>query len=112
MPPAWQACVSNGLSCDAPLAFMPRASSTVGPIPRCRGAGSGEQGAGSAVEAGLYPTFYPTSRPPDRTWGDVAVESVASLATWIASLPPDDASVISALQIANEPALNSPGHSP
>jgi len=34
---------------------------------------------------------------------------VASLATWIASLPPDDASVISALQIANEPALNSPG---
>ena len=101
--PCGQACVSNGLSCDAPLAFAASNDSTpgvpVGDIPRCRG-------GGSVAESGVYPT----SRGPGTTWGDVAVESVANLARWIASLPADVASVIGALQVANEPALNSPGY--
>ena len=40
----------------------------------------------------------------------MAVESVAALARWIAELTTDEAAVIGALQVANEPALNSPGY--
>ena len=97
--PCGQACVSNGLSCDAPLVFSPNRTkvSTAG-IPRCRG-------GGTLAQSGVYPT----SREPGVAWFDVAVDSVVNLARWIALLPHDEASVISALQIANEPALNTAG---
>ena len=97
--PCGQACVSNGMSCDAPLVFSPNRS-TVGTagIPRCRG-------AGTLAQSGVYPT----SRQPGVAWFDVAVDSVVNLARWVARLPREEASVISALQVANEPALNTPG---
>jgi hypothetical protein len=54
---------------------------------------------------------YSTSRTPGAvsgivSWGDVAVESVAALARWIASLPPDLAPVIGALKVTNDPTCN------
>ena len=106
--PRGQACISNGLSCDAPYAFASSNDSmagvVVGAIPRCKG-------EHHEMEHGNYST----SRTPGAalgivSWGDVAVESVAALARWIASLPPDLAPVIGALQLANEPALNTPGY--
>ena len=104
--PCGQSCVSNGLSCQVPLAFAASNGSVPGAavadIPRCLGAGGGER-TGSA-------TAYPSSRPRGTTWGQVAVDSVAALARWIAELPADEGMVISALQVANEPALNTPGY--
>jgi hypothetical protein len=97
--PCGQACISNGLSCDAPYAFAASNDSmpgvVVGTIPRCKG-------EHHEMEHGNYST----SRTPGAvsgivSWGDVAVESVAALARWIASLPPDLSQVIGALQVTN-----------
>ncbi len=81
--PCNSACVSDGLSCEAPLAFGApgkTAGAAVAPapcsdIPRCDG--------GS----------YPTTRGADSAgcadggWGGVALSAIASLAEWIARLP-------------------------
>ena len=40
----------------------------------------------------------------------VGVASAAKLARWIATLPEEDKAVVAALQLGNEPALNSPGY--
>ena len=105
--PCNSACVSNGLACLGPLAFTPDGGvklyddeivNTIGNIPMCP-IGTGPHG------------IYPTSRKPSataRTWGDVAVNAVGALAAWVAYLPVEAASV-SALQLANEPALGPPG---
>lgn len=97
--PCGQACVSNGMACDAPLAFTPGATFSSEGIPRC-------SAGGEAGKAGVYAT----SRDPRTLWSDVAVESVANLAGWVSRLPEAERSVIGALQLANEPALNSPGY--
>ena len=95
--PCNSACVSDGLDCKAPLAFAPEHE--IGPIERCEGDG----------------VFATTRRPSvatggARTWGDVGVASAAKLAAWVASLPDEDAAVVAALQLGNEPALNSYGY--
>ena len=94
--PCNSACVSDGLSCAAPLAFAPPGApnTTIGPMPRC-----GNKGV------------YPTTRVPTdelSTWGDVGIANVAALADWLSNLPPKAQSV-SAYQLANEPALGPPG---
>mmetsp|Transcript_6402 Transcript_6402/g.14787 ORF Transcript_6402/g.14787 Transcript_6402/m.14787 type:complete len:495 (-) Transcript_6402:220-1704(-) len=83
-------CVSNGMTCHQPLAFG--GGNVSQSIMRCR---SGT---------------YRTERPGGLTWTQVAVRSVASLAEWVATLPTDDQQVVVALQLANEPALNTPGY--
>jgi len=105
--PCNSACVSNGLACLGPLAFTPDGGvklyddeivNTIGDIPMCP-IGIGPHGV------------YPTSRKPSataRTWGDVAVNAVGALAAWV-SLLPVEAAAVSALQLANEPALGPPG---
>ena len=55
---------------------------------------------------------YATSRRPsegEATWGDVALNAVEKLAAWLASLPAAERAVVSAFQLANEPALSPPG---
>ena len=89
--PCNSACVSDGIDCAAPLAFSDVAP--VGDIARC---GGGTYHTSRAAEAG--------------GWRAVAVGSVGALAAWLAALPAEEAAVVAALQLANEPALNSPGH--
>jgi len=93
-------CVSDGLSCAAPLAFaregdvlMAPGAGDIGKMARCRG------GA------------YPTTRKPTQgtaTWRDVGVNAVSALAEWIAALPEEAACVV-AFQLANEPAIGIAG---
>ena len=93
--PCNSACVSDGLNCKAPLAWTPGAN--VSDIEKCAGG------------------VYPTSRPrvgadgTPLTWGDVALENTAKIADWISALPDHERAAVAGLQIANEPALNSPG---
>jgi hypothetical protein len=101
--PCNSACVSNGLACLGPLAFTPDEGATlygdrivngIGDIPRCAGG------------------FYKTSRMPTdgaKTWGDVGINSIRSLAKWVASQPAEVSGAVAALQLANEPALGPPG---
>lgn len=106
--PCNSACVSNGLACLGPLAFTPDGGAKlyddvivneIGDIPKCP-IGAGPHG------------FYPTTRRPSdgaRTWGDVGVNAVGALAEWVAALPKETRRAVSALQLANEPALGPPG---
>ena len=91
--PCNSACVSDGLSCADPFAFVAEARVASGGLAKCGGG------------------VYPTSRVTDAgtTWADVGLSSVRNLAEWIAALPAEDAAVVVALQLGNEPALNSPG---
>ena len=107
--PCNSACVSNGLACLGPLAFTPDGGvqlyddllvNTISDIPKCPIGADGPRGV------------YPTTRKPTAaaaTWGDVAVNSVGALAAWVAALPSDASRAISAVQLANEPALGPPG---
>ena len=93
--PCNSACVSDGLNCKAPLAFTPGAQ--VGDIATCAG--------------GVYRTSRPRHKPSGDpiSWSEVGIDNTAKLAAWIAALPADDRQTIAGLQLANEPALNSPG---
>ena len=97
--PCNSACVSDGMDCADPLGWSAVEGGTpapIGDIERCNGAGT-----------------YPTTRRPEgdlQTWSDVGVAAIGKLAHWIAGLPEDERRVISALQLGNEPALNSPGY--
>ena len=88
--PCNSACVSNGLYCNAPLAF---AGAPIGDIPRCDG--------------GVHKTTR-TASGEVTTWTDVGVQSAGALAEWLAALPAEAATVV-AMQLANEPALGVPG---
>jgi len=106
--PCNSACVSNGLYCAAPLAFgvlhgwpIPEGQGgsidevEIADLPRC---------ASADPEGGAA---YKTTRGrtnDEGTWGDVAVNSVEKLAQW-ASVLPEEAKCVIALQLANEPAL-------
>jgi len=87
--PCNSACVSDGMNCAAPLAYDDKAP--IGDIKRCDG------------------QVYPTLRRREGHWRDVSVEAVSKLAAWVRDLPDDLAGVVVAVQLANEPALNSGG---
>ena len=89
--PCNSACVSDGLYCASPLAFVTPGTNPIGDMKRC----------------GLKGGVYPTSRVPqdgERTWDDVGRNSVEKLAKWLSALPTEAQSVV-AFQLANEPAL-------
>ena len=91
--PCNSACVSNGLYCAKPLAFMGPGEAPIGELPRCEAAGGGT---------------YPTQRKPtegEAEWPDVAVNAVGKLAKWVAELPTEAEGVVVCFQMANEPAL-------
>lgn len=91
--PCNSACVSNGLYCEKPLAFMAAGEAPIGDLPKCKAAGGG---------------VYPTTRKPregEMEWPDVAVNAVGSLAKWIKELPDEAQGTVVCFQMANEPAL-------
>ena len=93
--PCNSGCISDGMSCKAPLAFgnPDGTPAAIADMPRCYG--------------GFYKTTR-TASASESSWGDVGVNSVAALAAWLAALP-DEAQSVCAFQLANEPALGPPG---
>ena len=94
--PCNSACVSDGLDCGAARL---RAGARDRPDRALRGRRGLRRHRRPSVATGGA-----------RTWGDVGVASAAKLAAWVASLPDEDAAVVAALQLGNEPALNSYGY--
>ena len=95
--PCNSACVSDGMDCAKPLAFHAQGGggAPIGEIKKCGGG------------------TFTTSRKPEgdvQSWGDVGVQSVGKLAAWITALPAEERAVVAALQLGNEPALNTAGY--
>mmetsp|Transcript_22038 Transcript_22038/g.47472 ORF Transcript_22038/g.47472 Transcript_22038/m.47472 type:complete len:566 (-) Transcript_22038:346-2043(-) len=95
--PCNSACVSNGLNCAAPLAFMAAGDAPIGPMAKCA------SGATTGDANPKYETLR-VPRPGERTWGDVGINTVEALAKWVAAQP-EEAQNIVCFQLANEPAL-------